>query len=105
MDGIENALREKNYGTSISSVGAIMICRARDFKQRKRYKKEHKDFAYDIMLDYYLIKNVELEQKKAIIRKQMIITTEQTFSIYKFEDFNKAIFLKDFKEIVNTVVW
>ena len=105
MDGVENALRQKSYGTSISSIGAIMICRPRDFKQRKRFKKDAKDFAYDILLDYYLIKNVTVEQKKEIIRKQMVGITEQTFSTYKFDDFDKVAFLSDFKEIVNTVAW
>lgn len=105
IDGAENALKQKSYGTSIVSIGAIMICRARDFKQRKRFKKDAKDFAYDILLDYYLVKNVELDKKKGIIRRQMMEVTEQTFSKYKFADFDKAAFLSDFKEIVMAVAW
>ena len=49
--------------------------------------------------------NVATEEKKAIIRRQMIEVTEQTFSKYKFDDFDKARFFTDFKEIVNSVVW
>lgn len=105
MDGIENALAQKNYGASISRIGIVMTCMARDFKQRKRYKKDTKEFVFDILLDYYLIKNVDLEQKKSIIRKQMVEISEQTFSTYKFTDFDKTAFLSDFREIVNTVAW
>jgi hypothetical protein len=105
IDGVENALVPKNYGASISRIGIVMTCMAKNFKQRKRYKKDTKEFTYDILLDYYLIKNVEIEQKKGIIRKQMADITEQTFSTYKFADFDKAAFLLDFKEIVNAVVW
>ena len=64
IDGVENALRQKSYGASIDSIGAIMICRPRDFKQRKRFKKDTRNFAYDILLDYYLIKNVTADEKK-----------------------------------------
>lgn len=82
-----------------------MSCRPRDFKQRKRYKKDMGLFTYDILLDYYMIKNVPMDQKKGIIRERMIEITEQTFSTYKFEDFDKTSFLTDFKEIVNSSTW
>lgn len=98
-------LQEKHYGSSISKIVVIMTCMARDFKQRKRYKKDTKRFEFDILLDYFLIKNVELEEKKKLVRYQMVRITEETFSKYKFEDFDKAAFLSDFKQIVNTVEW
>jgi hypothetical protein len=45
-----------------------------------------------LLADYYLIKNLEMEQKKAIIRKQMIEITEATFGKYKFADFDTIAF-------------
>ena len=83
-EGIEEELKNKAYGADISKISVVMTCMARDFKQRKQFKKGIKKFSYDILLDYYLIKNVTIEQKKHIIRKQMIEITEQTFSKYKF---------------------
>jgi len=44
-------------------------------------------------------------QKKMIIRKQIVEITEQTFSKYKFDDFNKIAFLSDLKKIVNAIEW
>jgi hypothetical protein len=52
-----------------------------------------------------MIRNVPMDQKKEIIRKQMVEITEKTFSTYKFADFNKTAFLSDFKEIINAVAW
>jgi len=105
VDEIQNGLREKKYGDSIDHVWTVLTCRARDFKQRKAFKKEAKRLEYEILLDFFLIKNVEMEQKKAIIQKQIVELTEKTLSAYKFEDFDKVTFLTDFKEIVASIVW
>lgn len=105
IDGIQESFKKKKYGRSINLISVVMTCMAKDFKQRKRFKKDAGLFEYDILLDYFLIKHSEIAEKKAIICRQMIEITEQTFSKYKFEDFDKVNFLADFKEIVNTVVW
>jgi hypothetical protein len=105
LDGLKGGFGEKYYGTSVSRISVVMTCMAKDFKQRKRFKKDTKEFAYDILLDYFLIRHSEVAEKKAIIRRQMVEITEQTFSKYKFEDFDKAAFLADIKEIVNSVIW
>jgi hypothetical protein len=105
LDNIEEWFIEKNYGTSISIISVIMTAVGYDLKQRKRFKKDIGRFEYDILLDYFLIKNVEMEEKKKIIRRQIIEITEQTFNKYRFEDFDKAAFLSDLKEIVKAVEW
>lgn len=105
LDSIEAILKNKSYGKSISSIWIVLICRPYDFKQRKRFKKNAGRFEYDILLDYFLIKNVDMEEKKKIIRKQIVEITEQTFSKYKFDDFDKPAFLTDFKKIVNSIEW
>lgn len=105
LDKIQVYLKKKKYGSSVSKICVIMTCMAREFKQRKKYKKDIGRFEYDILLDYFLIKNVELEEKKKLILYQMIKVTEETFSKYKFEEFDKASFLSDFKQIVNSVEW
>jgi hypothetical protein len=104
-EGIEEYFKNKSYGSSISRISVVMSALFRDLKQRKRFKKDIGRFEYDIILDYFLIKNSPIEEKKKIIRRQMIEITEATFSKYKFEDFDKAAFLADFKNIVNTVEW
>jgi hypothetical protein len=105
QESIENGFKENFYGRSIKEVTILLICRTHDFKQRKKYKKEARDFQYDILLDFFLVRNVELEEKKKLIRYQIIKITEETFSNYKFIDFDKAGFLSDFKNIVNIVEW
>lgn len=105
LDGIELALKTKNYGVSLNSIWIVLVSRPYDFKQRKRFKKGEARLEYDIILDYFLIKNVGMEEKKNIIRRQIIEITEQTFSKYKFDNFNKAAFLNDLTEIVNSLAW
>jgi hypothetical protein len=104
-EGIENVFLLKDYGNSIDCISVVLTCLEKDLKQRKRFKREIGLFEYDIILDYYLIKNVELEQKKGVIKRQVIEISEQTFNKYKFEDFDKVAFLKDLKEIVHSIEW
>ena len=105
IDGMQEAFKDKDYRASISKIGIVMTCMAKDLMQRKRFKKDAGEFTYDILLDYFLIKNVEMGQKKMIIRKQIVEITGQTFSKYKFDDFNKIAFLSDLKKIVNAIEW
>ncbi|HWJ29334.1 MAG TPA: hypothetical protein VNS32_22530 [Flavisolibacter sp.] len=100
---IGRLLKNKYYGDSITFIVAVITCLGHDLKRRNRYKKVSGHFEYYILLDYFLIKNVELEEKKKLIRYQMVKITEETFSKYKFEDFDKAAFLNDFKDIVYSV--
>lgn len=102
---LETFFKSQKYGDSISRIGIIMNCMGRDVRQRKRFKKDTKEFTYDILLDYFLIKNVEVEEKKNIIRRQTVEISEQTFSKYKFDDFDNTEFLTDFKKMVNSVDW
>jgi len=105
IDGVRAEFGKKQYGESIILISVVMTCMAKDLKQRKRFKKEARLFEYDILLDYFLIKNVDMDQKKTIIRRQIVEITEQTFSKYKFDDFDKSVFLSDIKEIVNNIEW
>jgi hypothetical protein len=102
---IKESFSEKFYGNSIELMGIVLICRRHAFSQRKQYKKDLRRLTYDIILDYFLIKNVAIEEKIAIIKRQVIEVSEQTFSRYRFEDFNKDRFLTDLKDIVNGFVW
>ena len=102
---IEQYFEDKNYGSSIEKILIVMTALDRDWKQRKRFKKEEKCFQYDILLDFFRIVDAEGDEKKRIICDQMIEITEATFSKYKFEDFDKARFLTDFKNAVNQVKW
>jgi hypothetical protein len=43
-----------------------------------------------------------LDEKKKLIKCQMIAITDQTFSKYKFVDFDKAAFLADFERFVKS---
>lgn len=104
-EGIENDINKNSYGSSIKEITIVLICRPYDFKQRKRFKKNAALFEYDILVDFYLVKNVESEEKKKTICYQMIKTTEETFKKYEFEDFATTAFLSDFKTAVESVQW
>lgn len=62
-------------------------------------------FEYDILLDFYLVKNIEMEEKKKLIKYQIIKITEETFKKYKFENFDKASFLSEFKNAIESIKW
>lgn len=104
-ESIEDFFKNKEYGNSISQIWVMLNALGYDVKQRKRFKKKFNLLQYDVLLDYFLIKNVELAEKKKIIRNQLIEITDQAFSKYRFEDFDKAYFLKDLKEITYSINW
>ena len=61
---LENAFKDKQYGKSIKEIGVVLSCRRHDFKQRKRFKKAVGRFEYDILLDFFLIRNVKVNKRK-----------------------------------------
>jgi hypothetical protein len=105
LQKIQSHFSMQSYGSSIKGLTVLAIWRAYDFKQRKRFKKDAAYFYYDILLDFYLIKNVNIEDKKKLIKYQLVKITEETFSKYKFVDFDKAAFLADFRNIVDSTPW
>jgi hypothetical protein len=104
-ESIEAAFTDRNYGESIKCIWIVLTCRPFHFKQRKRYRKKERRFEYDILLDYFLIKNVDKSEKKSIIRKQILEISDETFSKYKFENFNNIDFLSDLRQIVASAKW
>ncbi len=104
-EGLGKEFVERNYGSSISKIAIVLTCRPYDFKQRKRYKKAEQRFEYDILLDYYLIKNLPLEPKKQVIKSQFYQLSDKAFEKYKFEDFDKSSFLRDLKSSIDTLEW
>ena len=105
LDKIKVSFLSKNYGTGIDQIFTIVIYRPVHLKQRKRYKRAKRFFTYDIILDYYLIKNIPLPKKRDLIRSQIIEITNETINGVDFVDFDKESFLKDFAEIVTTAEW
>ena len=98
---------KKNYGRAISRIGVVISCLEREVEpQRKRFQKATKVFTYDIILDYLLIVATESkDEKKRIIKRQVVEVSEQTFSKYKFDGFDKEAFLRDLKETMNSIEW
>jgi len=37
---MQEAFKDKDYGASISKIGIVMTCMAKDLMQRKRFKKD-----------------------------------------------------------------
>jgi hypothetical protein len=104
-EGLEKEFTSKNYGSSIGHVWIVLTCRPYDYKQRKRYRKAEQQLEYDVLLDFYLVKNVPLEDKKQLIKYQFYQVSERTLEKYKFPDFDKSSFLTDLKSAVNTLEW
>jgi hypothetical protein len=105
QEGLEKEFTAKNYGSSIGHIWIVLTCRPYDFRQRKRYRKAEQRLEYDILLDYYLIKNIALPDKKQLIKYQFNQISERSFEKYKFTDFDKNSFLIDLKSAVNTLEW
>ena len=60
---------------------------------------------YDIIADFEEVKNADVMIKRTLITDRMIKVTEEVMSKYKFDDFDKDAFLKDWKEIVGSAKW
>jgi hypothetical protein len=70
-EGVEEYFKERYYGESLTEIRIIMNILGYDVKQRKRYKKDLRQLNYDVLLDYFLIKNVPKEEKRKIIDRQL----------------------------------
>lgn len=105
--GFELAFKKRNYGRGISRIGVVISCLESEVgSQRKKFQKATQIFTYDIILDYLLIVATESkDEKKRIIKRQVVEVSEQTFSKYKFEGFDKEAFLHDLKETINSIEW
>jgi len=100
LEDMQRPLQVKDYGLSLQEIGVIVICRAHDFKQRKIYKKARALLDYDVILDFYLIKNLSMPDKIDLIKYQISAATEALIDKYKFQDFDKNAFLDDFNAAV-----
>ena len=104
-DAIEQKMQLKDYGQSLSNISTILICRPFDFKQRLRFKKDLKRMDYDILVDFTLMKNASIEEKKVIVQKEIIGTTERVLSKYNFDDFDTSSFLMDLRDVIMATKW
>lgn len=105
LDTIREGFVDKQYGESIKSFTIILICRSRKLSQRKRFIKADLWMTYDIIADFEEVKNADVMIKRTLITDRMIKVTEEVMSKYKFDDFDKDAFLKDWKEIVGSAKW
>jgi len=103
MTQTEQFFKSKDYGESVTKILMCLTCVGYDWKQRKRFKKDLCRLDYDIILDYFMIKNVPMVHKIGIVRRQIVELSEQVLSKYKFDAFDKETFLIDLKHIVNTI--
>jgi hypothetical protein len=104
---LEAKFESRSYGSTIARIGIVMTCLEREVgKPRKKFQKATGVFTYDIILDYPLISMTAMKvEKKDIIKRQIVEISEQTFSNYKFDDFDKDAFLRDLKKIVIAIKW
>ena len=60
---------------------------------------------YDILVDFTLMKNASIEEKKVIVQKEIIGTTERVLSKYNFDDFDTSSFLMDLRDVIMATKW
>ncbi|MBF4518710.1 hypothetical protein IRZ71_20330 [Flavobacterium sp. ANB] len=63
---LEDWLHFKNYGSDLSDIGIVLMCRSPEynFKQRIRMSKKDKTLNIDIMLDYYFTSDASIDDKQ-----------------------------------------
>lgn len=101
---IEKFYSSKSYGLAIDHIWIVLACRPKDLKPRKRFVKEAKRLEYDILLDFFLIRESAPDQKRGIVRAKFLEFTTEAFRKYQF-DFNTSTFLSDLESILHTMEW
>ena len=104
-EAIEAHFQQKCYGTSVKKIWIVLGFQVKDYKQRKRYVKGERMLTFDILMDFQAVRNAQIEEKKKLVRAQLIETTEELLKKYKFEDFATDSFIVDFKNVVNDLIW
>jgi hypothetical protein len=106
QEGLESYFLTKEYGSSVSDISVIMTCKERTYEPEAKYRKPKLKFYYDIIFDFFLIRDtVAIDQKIEIIKNQIKQISTEAFSRQKFTDFDKSAFLQDLSDAVNSIEW
>ena len=94
---VRKFFENKNYGSSVSAIGVVLMCRdpKLDFTQRIRFAKEDKTLYADIMLNYESMVSADEKMRFKLVQKKIVNELPQIVEKYKFEDFNLEVFTKD----------
>jgi hypothetical protein len=105
-EGLESYFLTKEYGSSVSDISVIMTCKEKTYDPEAKYRKPKSKFYYNIIFDFFLIRDtMAIGQKKEIIKNQITQISTEVFGTQKFADFDKSAFLQDLSDAVNSIEW
>ena len=104
-DKIEANFSKREYGGPLKRVGILLICRPTELTQRKRFAKETGNLTYDIIFDFDILKNKDIQATKGIIKEQIVKITENIVTKYRFREFDMGAFFTDLRADINSIEW
>ncbi|MCX6848623.1 MAG: hypothetical protein NTY98_06860 [Verrucomicrobia bacterium] len=93
-----------NFGSSLSGVGIIMMCRSPElgFKQRIRMDRKERCLYMDIMLRLSDFVNATHAERRRFAAAALISEVPTVLARYKLSEFRSAEFLREFETAVQT---
>ena len=105
--GYRQFFEKKDYGSTLSGITVIFMCRNPEykFKQRIKHSKKESRLYMDIMLDLNQFKEIDQKEREMIIGERLISEVPQIVAKYKFEDFDLPKFKSDLKRFLKKIEW
>lgn len=100
---VRDYFQSRCYGSSVSAISIVLMCRDPDlnFRQRIAYTKADKVLGFDVMLSLEDFVGVSHSRRREIIAQSLCSETTRIVRKYKFDDFETERFLSDFTSRVN----
>lgn len=94
----------KDYGNNSVEFFFVINCLKFPVKNRIRFAKKEKVLYWDVILDYEIIKNATIEEKKRILANS-IINSLDVLDKYEILNINKSAFKEDMKKYFQMLNW
>jgi hypothetical protein len=93
----EDHFKNKNYGTGLSGIGVVLMCRDPrfNFKRRIRLAKKDKRLYMDIMLDLDQMKYNSPQARREIILQRIAKEVPEVLAKYQLTNFDRERFVFD----------
>ncbi len=93
---------ERDYGSGLSELCIILMCRDPDLKFRRRVRLDHKKLVLhtDIMLNFPEMRSAGHAGRRGIIARRLVVEIRPTLGKYCLPDFDLPRFTRDFQQII-----
>lgn len=100
---LRHLFESRDYGSSLSGITVVFMCRSPDLslKKRIRFHKKERTLAMDIMLHLPDMIPLSHEERRRIMAQRLITEVPEQLRHYKFTDFDYASFESDWSNAIS----